>query len=198
MPSTPTLFDKVAEAFCCLPGVGPKTAQRMLLHLLQRDPDGGRQLASLLTDALDRIRHCIACRNLTELETCDICTDQRRDAQTLCVVESPADVLAIEQAGAYRGRYFVLMGTLSPIDGRGPADIGLDQLSSRCEAGVKEVILAVSATVEGEATAHYVAETLRPLGISLSRLAQGIPVGGELEYVDGGTLSHALEGRRPV
>lgn len=198
MSTSPTLFAKVTEAFCCLPGVGPKTAQRMLLHLLERDRDGGQQLSNLLADALQQIHHCKGCRNLTELEVCEICTDQRRDPETLCIVESPADVLAIEQAGIYRGRYFVLMGTLSPIDGRGPAEIGLDQLANRGAEGIREVILAVSTTVEGEATAHYVAELLRPLGVTLTRIAQGIPIGGELEFVDGGTLSHALAGRRPV
>lgn len=195
---TPTLLEQVTEAFCCLPGIGPKSAQRMLLHLLERDPSGGRQIAALLNEALERIRHCERCRNLTEQPLCSICEDTRRDDSLLCVVESPADVFAIEQAGAYRGRYFVLMGTLSPIDGRGPDEIGMAELAQRCAGEVKEVILALSSTVEGEATAHYVAETLHSLGVPVSRIAQGIPVGGELEFVDGGTLSQALAGRRPV
>lgn len=195
---TPTLLEQVTEAFCCLPGIGPKSAQRMLLHLLERDPSGGRQIAALLNEALERIRHCERCRNLTEQPLCSICEDTRRDDSLLCVVESPADVFAIEQAGAYRGRYFVLMGTLSPIDGRGPDEIGMAELAQRCAGEVKEVILALSSTVEGEATAHYVAETLDSHGVAVSRIAQGIPVGGELEFVDGGTLSQALAGRRPV
>ena len=196
--NAPSLLEQVTEAFCCLPGVGPKSAQRMLLHLLERDPAGGRQIAALLNQALDSIRHCGRCRNLTEMELCSICEDPRRDDSLLCVVESPADVFAMEQAGAYRGRYFVLMGTLSPIDGRGPDEIGLAELADLCRQEVKEVILALSSTVEGEATAHYVAEALHGLGLAVSRIAQGIPVGGELEFVDGGTLSQAMAGRRPV
>ena len=196
--SAPSLLHQVTEAFCVLPGVGPKSAQRMLLHLLERNPSGGRQIAALLSEALERIRHCVHCRNLTELETCGICQDPRRDDSLLCVVESPADLLAIEQAGGYRGRYFVLMGTLSPIEGRGPDEIGVAELAERCGDDVKEVILALSSTVEGEATAHYVAEALGTQGLSVSRIAQGIPVGGELEFIDGGTLSQALAARRPV
>jgi recombination protein RecR len=193
-----SLLDHVIEALRCLPGVGPKSAQRMLLYLLERDRDGGRHLARVLSDAMEKIGHCRSCRNLTEAELCDICCDKSREDSVLCVVESPADVLAIEQSASFRGQYFVLMGTLSPIDGRGPEEIGIDQLVARCESGVEEIILAVSSTVEGEATAHYIAEMLKSQPLTISRIAQGIPLGGELEYVDGGTLSHAIEGRKKV
>ncbi|MBT5701339.1 MAG: recombination protein RecR [Gammaproteobacteria bacterium] len=192
------LLDQVIEAFRCLPGVGPKSAQRMLLHLLERDREGGRHLARILSEAIEKIGHCKFCRNLTETEVCEICSDVSRGSTTICVVESPTDVIAIEQSLSFRGQYFVLMGTLSPIDGRGPDEIGIDQLVRRCEAGIQEIILAVSSTVEGEATAHYIAEALKPLNVTISRLAQGIPLGGELEYVDGGTLSHAFEGRKSI
>lgn len=193
-----SLFDQVVEAFRCLPGVGPKSAQRMLLHLLERDRSGGKQLAMLIADAMDKIGHCRSCRNLSEEPLCGICEDKSREQSTLCVVEAPADVIAIEQSASYRGQYFVLMGTLSPIDGRGPEEIGIDQLMARCESGIREIIIAVSSTVEGEATAHYIAEAIKPLGVTVSRIAQGIPVGGELEYVDGGTLSHAIQGRKSI
>ena len=192
------LLDQVIEAFRCLPGVGPKSAQRMLLHLLERDREGGRHLARILSEAIEKIGYCKLCRNLTETEVCEICSDVSRGSTTICVVESPTDVIAIEQSLSFRGQYFVLMGTLSPIDGRGPDEIGIDQLVRRCEAGIQEIILAVSSTVEGEATAHYIAEALKPLNVTISRLAQGIPLGGELEYVDGGTLSHAFEGRKSI
>jgi recombination protein RecR len=193
-----TLLEQVIEAFRCLPGVGPKSAQRMLLYLLERDREGGRHLARILTEAIDKIGHCRSCRNLTEAELCEICTDGRRESNTICVVEAPSDVMAIEQSLSFRGQYFVLMGTLSPIDGRGPDEIGIDHLVRRCESGIEEIILAVSSTVEGEATAHYIAEALKPLNVTISRLAQGIPLGGELEYVDGGTLSHAFTGRKSI
>ena len=191
-----SLIDEVIEAFRCLPGVGPKSAQRMLLYLLERDREGGRNLGNLLISAVDKIGHCHACRNLTEAEECEICQDLSRDPATLCVVETPADVMAIEQSGSFRGYYFVLMGTLSPIDGRGPDEIGIDHLVKRCGQNVKEIILAVSSTVEGEATSHYISEALKSLPVSVSRIAQGIPLVGELEYVDGGTLTHAIEGRK--
>ena len=144
------------------------------------------------------VGHCESCRNLTENPLCNICASKSRDAATLCVVETPADVLAIEQSGSYRGYYFVLMGKLSPIDGIGPHEIGIKQLLHRCEQDVKEIILAMGSSIEGEATAHYISEVARPMGIQLSRIAHGIPLGGELEFVDGGTLSHALEGRKSV
>jgi recombination protein RecR len=198
MKLSPALEDLI-EALRCLPGVGPKSAQRMTLHLLERDREGAAALAQALQTAAERVRHCVRCRNLTEHEVCEICADPRRDGQTVCVVESPTDVLAIEQSGGYRGLYFVLMGHLSPIDGIGPAEIGLDFFHRRVlDEGVAEVILATNPTVEGEATAYYLTDLLQPEGVSLSRIAHGVPLGGELEYVDGSTLAHALSGRRPV
>ena len=193
-----TLLERVIEAFRCLPGVGPKSAQRMLLYLLERDREGGRHLARILSEAIDKIGHCGSCRNLTEAELCEICSDGKRESNIICVVEAPSDVIAIEQSLSFRGHYFVLMGTLSPIDGRGPDEIGIDHLVRRCESGIEEIILAVSSTVEGEATAHYIAEALKPLKVKISRLAQGIPFGGELEYVDGGTLFQAFAGRKSL
>ncbi len=193
-----SVINRLTEAFRVLPGVGPKTAQRMVLHLLQRDRDGGRRLAGVLADAMDQIGQCRRCRNLTELDECEICINAGREQSLLCIVESPADVLAIEQSGSYRGCYFVLMGILSPIDGIGPTELGIDQLASRCGDGVKEVILALGASVESEATTHYISEMLAPLSLTVSRIARGIPVGGELEYIDGSTLSLALTGRKPL
>ncbi len=194
--SDSSLITQLTDAFRCLPGVGPKTAQRMVLHLLERDRDGGRRLASKLALAMEAVGNCESCRNLTEATVCEICCDPRREARTLCVVETPADVLAIEHSGSYRGYYFVLMGCLSPIDGIGPAEIGIDALLKRCQKSIEEVILAVGSTIEGEATAHYISEVVKPLGVQVSRIAHGIPLGGELEFVDGGTLSHALQGRK--
>ncbi|MDI5987070.1 recombination mediator RecR [Halomonas sp. M4R5S39] len=197
------LVDRLMESLRVLPGVGPKTAQRMAMHLLERDRDGGRRLAEVLGVALEAVGYCRRCRTLTEEDVCALCNSPRRDDSVLCVVESPADQLAIEEAGGYRGRYFVLHGHLSPLDGIGPEDIGLDQLealvsgSEAAEGGVEEVILATNPTVEGEATAHYIASLLASRGVKLSRLAYGVPMGGELEYVDGGTLSHAFNGRLP-
>jgi len=193
-----TLLEQVIEAFRCLPGVGPKSAQRMLLHLLERDREGGRRLAQILSEAIEKIGHCKSCRNLTEAELCEICSDGKRESNIICIVEAPSDVIAIEQSLSFSGQYFVLMGTLSPIDGRGPDEIGIDHLVRRCESGIQEIILAVSSTVEGEATAHYISEALKPLNVTISRLAQGIPLGGELEFVDGGTLSHAFDGRKSI
>jgi len=191
-----SLFNQTVEAFRCLPGVGPKTAQRMLLHVLERDRLGGQRLIDSLADSLKKIRNCNLCRNLTEFEICEICNDERRDQSQLCVVESPADIIAIEQASAFRGVYFVLGGTLSPIDGRGPEEIGVPSLISRCRNGISEVIVAVSSTVEGEATSYFLSESLKGLELDVSRIAQGVPRGGELELVDGLTLSHAFEGRK--
>lgn len=186
------------ESLRVLPGVGPKTAQRMAMHLLERDRDGGQRLAVVLQQALQEVGYCQRCRTLTEEELCRLCVSGRRDDALLCVVESPADQLAIEEAGGYRGRYFVLHGHLSPLDGIGPEDLGLEQLDARiAEGGIEEVVLATNPTVEGEATAHYIAAQLEPHGVSLSRLAYGVPMGGELEYVDGGTLSRAFNGRLP-
>lgn len=192
------LVEKLMESLRVLPGVGPKTAQRMAMHLLERDRDGGRRLAAVLDEAIERVGYCRRCRTLTEEEICALCESARRDDTLLCVVESPADQLAIEEAGGFRGRYFVLHGHLSPLDGIGPEDIGLDQLEARvAEGGIEEMILATNPTVEGEATAHYIAAQLAPYGIRLSRLAYGVPMGGELEYVDGGTLCRAFNGRLP-
>jgi recombination protein RecR len=193
------LIDKLIEAFQVLPGVGPKSAQRMALHLLQKDRSGATTLAVVLQDAVANVGRCGACRNLCETELCNYCRDSRRDDALLCVVESPADILAIEGAGGFRGRYFVLHGRLSPIDGVGPDELGMDQLLVRVKTlGPAEVILATNPTVEGEATAHYISQMLRPEVAILSRIAHGVPIGGELEYIDGGTIVHALQGRRNI
>lgn len=198
MKYTPTLA-RLIDSLRCLPGVGPKSAQRMAFYLLERDRDGGRILSQALAEALQHVGHCKRCRMLTESELCTICASTQRDQTQLCVVESPADVVAIEQSGGFRGRYFVLMGHLSPLDGVGPAELGLEQFEQLLKAGeVREVILATNPTAEGEATAHYLGELARRLGIKASRIAHGVPVGGELEYVDGGTLAHALAGRTTV
>lgn len=198
------LIDQLVQALRCLPSVGPKSAQRMAFHLLERNREAGMQLAEILQIALTQVGHCRQCNTLSELEICGICSDARRDQQTLCVVESPADVLALEQAGSYRGVYFVLMGHLSPIDGIGPEEIGIDRLLERVDARsdqmqkINEVILATNPTVEGEATAYYITEQVKSRGVLVSRIAHGVPLGGELEYVDSGTLAHALSGRRAV
>ena len=198
MKYTPTLA-RLIDALRCLPGVGPKSAQRMAFYLLERDRDGGRALAQSLAEALTAVGHCKRCRMLTESELCSICASPGRDAAQLCVVESPADVVAIEQSGGFRGRYFVLMGHLSPLDGVGPAELGLTEFERVLGEGeVREVILATNPTVEGEATAHYLGELALRRGLKASRIAHGVPVGGELEYVDGGTLAHALAGRTSV
>ena len=194
-----SLLDRLSEALRCLPGVGPKSARRMVYHLLERDREGARQLAGALLQAVERIGHCQRCGTLSESELCPVCLDPARDGSLLCVVETPSDVHAIEQSAAYRGRYFVLMGHLSPLDGIGPAEIGLDRLERLLDGGgVEEVILATNPTVEGEATAWYIADMVRVRGLRASRIAHGVPLGGELEYVDGSTLSHALSGRRSL
>jgi recombination protein RecR len=190
------LLDQLMEALRCLPGVGPKSAQRMAFYLLERDREGGRRLARVLEQAMQRIGHCKRCRTLSEAEVCHLCSNPRRDPGLLCVVETPAEVWAIEQAINYAGLYFVLNGRLSPLDGVGPREIGLDRLERRLgEGGVRELILATNPTVEGEATAQYIAELARAQGVKATRIAHGVPLGGELEYVDGGTLSHAFAGR---
>lgn len=192
-------LDELIEALRCLPGVGSKTAQRMAFHLLQRDREGGRHLAASIGEALERIGHCRSCRMFAEGELCEICRSERREARLVCVVETPADVMAIEQHTDFSGRYFVLMGHLSPIDGIGPEELGLDRLRDRLDAGeIEELILATGATVEGQATAEYVGDLARQRGVTVSRIAHGVPVGGELEYVDAGTLSQAFSGRRPL
>ena len=193
------LIDNLIQALQVLPGVGPKSAQRMALTLLQRNRSGGTTLGNILLQAMESVKRCAICRNLTESETCRVCRDTRRDSTMLCVVESPADVLAIEQAGGYRGYYFVLHGRLSPIDGVGPEQLGLDRLQARIsEITPDEVILATNPTVEGEATAHYISRMVCSEVKKISRIAHGVPLGGEIEYTDGGTLTHALQGRRDI
>lgn len=193
------LIVQLIEALRCLPGVGPKSAQRMAFQILERDREGGRRLATALVAAVERIGHCRDCRTLTEAEVCDLCGRAGRDRGLLCVVESPADVQAVEQSTGFQGLYFVLMGHLSPLDGIGPDELGLDALAARLDQGeVREMILATNPTVEGEATAHYLGEMARARGIRATRIAHGVPLGGELEYIDGGTLSHAFAGRREL
>ena len=182
----------------CLPGVGRKSAQRMAMQLLERERESGLALAKSIESALTNVHQCRACRNFTEEDLCRICVDARRDGQQIWVVEGPSDVLAIEQSGVYQGHYFVLMGHLSPIDGVGPNELGVPELIRRVEAGASEVILATNPTVEGEATAQYITDKLRDLPVSVSRIAHGVPIGGELEYVDGGTLAHALNSRKSM
>ncbi|MET0289828.1 MAG: recombination mediator RecR [Pseudoxanthomonas sp.] len=193
------LLEQFIEALRVLPGVGQKTAQRMAYHLLDRDRRGGARLAEVMVDALQKIGQCRHCRDFSEGELCGLCASASRDRQQLCVVESPVDRLAIEQATGYRGLYFVLHGKLSPLDGMGPRELGLDQLVERLQqGGVEEMIIATNPTVEGEATAHYVAQLARQHGVRPSRLAHGVPLGGELEYVDRGTLSHAFGSRSEI
>lgn len=193
------LLGRLIEALRVLPGVGPKSAQRIAFHLLERDRDGALALAAALRESVDGIGHCSECRMLTEEPVCLLCRSTERDGSLLCVVETPADVLAIEQATGYRGRYFVLMGRLSPLDGIGPQQLGLDQLEARLAGGeVNELILATNPTVDGEATASYIADMARGHGVRATRIAHGVPIGGELEFVDGGTLSHAFAGRQEV
>jgi recombination protein RecR len=192
-----TALEALKEALRRLPGVGPKSAQRMALHLLERDREGLRAIAAALTGAAERIRHCTRCNNFTENELCAICASPRRDRTLLCVVETPSDLVSLEQAGAYNGLYYVLMGRLSPLDGIGPDELGMPRLEALlAEGGIKEVVLATNPTVEGEATAHYLGELVRTHGIRATRIAYGVPVGGELEYTDRGTLARALTGRR--
>lgn len=194
---TPSSLEELVEALRCLPGVGPKSAQRMAYHLLQRDMPGAKRLAGALSLALERICHCEKCNSFAEEAICGLCRSPRRDPALLCVVESPGDLLMMEQAQCFQGLYFVLMGTLSPLDGIGPKEIHLDRLVRRAADGlVREVILATNFTVEGEATAHYVGELLREQGLKVSRIARGLPVGGELEHVDSGTLAQAVLERR--
>jgi recombination protein RecR len=198
MKHSPRLAQLI-EALRSLPGVGPKTAQRMAFHLLQDARPAARSLALALDGALASVTRCRRCRMLTEEELCSICAAPQREASLLCAVESPADVVAIEQSGSYRGRYFVLMGHLSPLDGVGPEQLGIRELEAILEEGsVRELILATNPTVEGEATAHFLAELATRRGLRASRIAHGVPIGGELEYVDGGTLAHALAGRQTV
>jgi len=193
------LIDRLIESLQALPGVGPKTATRTALHLLQYNRQGARALASALTEAAERVQRCRSCRTLTEADQCVICANAKRDASQLCIVESPSDIVAIEQAGSFGGRYYVLHGRLSPIDGVGPEELGLTELPDHVlSTGAREVILATNPTVEGEATAHYIKEALRDTGAAVTRIAHGVPLGGELEYIDGGTIAHAMQGRRAV
>ena len=196
MSDSPAIED-LKQALRRLPGVGPKTAQRMAFHLLERDRDGARLIMQALGSAIERVRRCVRCNNLSEQEICTLCSSARRDPGLLCVVESPADLASLEQSGAYNGRYFVLMGHLSPLDGIGPEELGIPRLEALLDAGgVREVILATNLTVEGEATAHYIGELARERRIYVTRIAHGVPLGGELEYTDRGTLARAFSGRR--
>ena len=193
------LIGQLIEALRCLPGVGPKSAQRMAYHMLERDREGARQLAAVLNEAVEKVGHCQQCRTLSETALCNLCASHNRDRSLLCVVESPIDVQAVMQATDYRGLFFVLMGHLSPLDGIGPEDIGLDALAKRLDEGeVSEVILATNPTVEGEATAHYIAEMVNRRNIRATRIAHGVPMGGELEFVNSSTLSQAFTGRSQI
>lgn len=195
----PSSLESLIEALRCLPGVGPKSAQRMAYYLLQRDRNGARRLADTLELALQAIRHCQRCNTFTEAEVCERCLSPKRDPSQLCVVETPVDMNMMEQSHAYHGLYYVLMGRISPLDGVGPRELKLDRLLARVGDGVvREVILATNYTNEGEATAHYLSELLKSRGIGVSRIARGVPVGGELEYVDSGTLAQAVRERRPL
>ena len=197
--NSPPALQALIEALRCLPGVGPRSAQRMAFHLLQRDRAGAERLAVTMGAALARVRHCERCNNFTEEPVCTLCLSPRRNGRLLCVVESPGDLLMMEQAQCYDGLYFVLMGALSPLDGIGPKDIHLERLLQRAADGVvQEVMLATNFTVEGEATAHYAGELLRAKGLRVTRIARGLPVGGELEHVDSGTLAQAVIERKPA
>lgn len=193
------LIDDLIQALRTLPGVGPKSAQRMALQLLEHNTTGALHLATAIEKAVAGVRRCACCRTLTEHELCRICSSTKRQTRLVCVVESPPDVMAFEQSGVFSGRYFVLHGHLSPIDGIGPTELGLDVLAQQLEDGaIDELVLATNATIEGEATAHYIAEMGKAAQVKVSRLAQGVPMGGELEYLDGGTLAHALNSRTTV
>jgi recombination protein RecR len=197
--SASPLLEQLIDALRCLPGVGQKSAQRMAYHLLEREREGGLRLAGALAEAIERIGHCESCRDFSETPLCAICASGSRDRGLLCAVESPADRLAIETATGYRGLYFVLQGRLSPLDGIGPRELGLDRLAGRLADGeVRELIIATNPTVEGEATAHYLAQLARQAQVRPSRLAHGVPLGGELEYVDRGTLAHAFGSRTEI
>lgn len=190
------LVDKLIQSLRCLPGVGPKSAQRMAFHLLERDKEGAKKLSSVIAESIEKIKHCQRCHTLSETLLCKICSDSKRNQAQLCVLQSPSDVIAVEQTRCFDGVYFVLMGHLSPIDGIGPKDIGIDKLQERFNEGeISEIILATNPTVEGEATAHYIAEIAKRFKIKTSRIAYGVPVGGELEYIDGGTLAKAIQKR---
>lgn len=196
MPTASPLIDQLVDAFRCLPGVGVKTGQRMAFYLLSRARENGLQLAKLLEQTLREVGHCQTCRTFCETTVCTICASEQRDNQLLCVVETPADVMAIEQTGIYRGRYFVLMGHLSPLDGIGPNELGITQFMQRLQGDtIEEVVIATNPTVEGEATAHYLADLITARAIRVTRIAHGVPLGGELESIDGNTLARAFSGR---
>jgi recombination protein RecR len=191
------MIESLNQAFCALPGVGKKTAQRFVYHLLERNRDGGMELAQALVNAMEYVKHCSSCRTLSEKKTCDICANNNRVSTQLCIVETPTDIHAIEQSGVYQGKYFVLSGYLSPIDGIGAAELGLDELEQKLHnEQVEEVILATNATIEGEVTAHYISNMAKQFDIRITRIAHGIPIGGELEYADINTIAHALSGRK--
>ena len=191
------ILQQLIDALKCLPGVGPKSAQRMAFHLIERDRDGAKDLSNALIEAVEKIGQCSMCRTLSESELCDICESNSRDGSSICVLETPADVFAIEQTAEFRGKYFVLMGHLSPLDGIGPEELGLGQLEQRLASGeVKELILATNPTVEGEATAHYISSMAANHNVMTTRIAHGVPLGGELEFIDSGTLAHAFSGRQ--
>jgi len=197
--SSSRLIGQLVESLRCLPGVGQKSAQRMAYHLLEHDRDGGRRLAEVLEQSMEQIGNCDSCRTLSEDKLCGLCANERRDRSQLCVVETPADVQALEQSIGYSGLYFVLMGHLSPLDGIGPEALGLDVLDQRLRTGtVGELILATNPTVEGEATAHFISEMAHGHGVRVTRIAHGVPMGGELEYIDSNTLSHAFAGRQDI
>jgi len=196
MSSSPSL-DKLVDALTCLPGVGQKSAQRMALYLIDKDREGASTIASSLEQALKVVRHCQQCRNFSDEDTCSICANSKRNQDVICVVETPADVLAIEASGSFQGKYFVLLGKLSPLDGIGPAELGLDLLRQRLkDEAISEIMLATNPTVEGEITAQFIADLAGQFSIRISRIAHGVPVGGELEYVDSGTLNRAFSGRQ--
>jgi recombination protein RecR len=190
------MIETLNKSFCTLPGVGSKTAQRFVYHLLERNREGGFELAKALVDAMEHVQHCHTCRTLSEKTICNICANNSRDKSQLCIVETPTDIYAIEQSGVYKGKYFVLSGYLSPIDGIGASELGLDELEQKLNnEQIKEIILATNATVEGEVTAHYISNMAKQFNIQITRIAHGIPIGGELEYADINTIAHALTGR---
>ena len=191
------MIETLNKAFCALPGVGAKTAQRFVYHLLERNREGGFELAKALVDAMEHVKHCSSCRTLSEKTICNICANDNRDDTQLCIVETPTDIHAIEQSSVYKGKYFVLSGYLSPIDGIGATELGLDELEQKLrDQNVEEIILATNATVEGEVTAHYISNMAKQFDVQITRIAHGIPIGGELEYADINTIAHALSGRK--
>ncbi len=199
MKNEDSLLNKLIQAFKILPGIGEKSAQRMAFHILEKNKEGGKNLAKLINESVEYIRNCSECRNLTEEAVCDICSDEKRNKKLICVVESPTDVLAIENSGCFKGKYFVLMGRLSPIDGVAPEDLGIPKLIERVKSSeIDEIIIATSPTIEGDATSFYIKDQIDENSIVISRIAYGVPMGGELEYVDNTTLGRAIQGRREI